>query len=83
MNAPAPLVTTALADFRYWLDANTRSGEPLAASVRTSALEQLDMLTSLAAAIDKEVAIHRQIMDGSHARRVALRLGAPGSETMQ
>ncbi|WP_306050146.1 hypothetical protein [Oceaniradius stylonematis] len=87
MSAPSehpPLVTTELADFRAWFEAHFRPDQPAEAEAVNGALRQIDLLTTLASAVDKEVAIHRQIMDGAHARRLALRLGNPsGPETIQ
>lgn len=79
---PPPLVTTQLAQFREWFQTHFQPGQAPCEQTVTVALDQIDLLTMMASAIDKELAVHREIMDGAHARRLALRL-TNGSETVQ
>ncbi|MBW8638964.1 hypothetical protein K1W69_17340 [Hoeflea sp. WL0058] len=80
-----PLLVTEITHCRRELLENFKPGEPADEAELKRLAEVLRLIADMATRIDREIALHRELMDETHARKVAAALGAlhEQPETMQ
>lgn len=84
MSAAGPLVTAQVTSVRREMLELLPPGEPADGAVLHRLARELELIADLAALADRELALHRDLMDETHARKIAAALGAHEQpETMQ
>lgn len=83
-DAPLPLLTTEISAIGKLFSLTVEPGQPIDADAHAGLLAAFDALARLAALQDRELALHRELMDATHARKIAAALGGHTTpETMQ